>query len=167
MSGSTSDPGQGVHLQALAQLLHRARQLLWAQCQHTSQTWNIRCHLQLKWSVWALQCICLWLSIPHCQALKCSDFFHIWYLVYSCSKCAVKVCFLLLKREGKLTIHGDPLHPPLLQLLPEQLEVNLLLHVAREDVEVGLQVLLHVLRPGIRPSFDDKMKVQMIHFYCI
>ena len=60
-----------------------------------------------------------------------------------------------MRGEGKLTIHGDPLHPPLLQLLPELLEVDLLLHVAREDVEVGLQVILQVVRPGVRPSFDE------------
>ena len=53
-----------------------------------------------------------------------------------------------MRGEGKLTIHGDPLHPPLLQLLPELLEVDLLLHVAGEDIEVGLQVLLQVVRPG-------------------
>ena len=60
-----------------------------------------------------------------------------------------------MRGEGKLTIHGDPLHPPLLQLLPELLEVDLLHHVAGEDIEVSLQVLLQVVSPEIRPGFDE------------
>ena len=44
----------------------------------------------------------------------------------------------------KLTIHSHPLYPPVFDLLPKDLVVDLLLHEAREDFIVRLEIFLQV-----------------------
>ena len=44
----------------------------------------------------------------------------------------------------KLTIHSHPLYPPVFDLLPEDLEIDLLFHTAREDGIVRLEIFLQV-----------------------
>ena len=43
------------------------------------------------------------------------------------------------------TIHSHPLHPSLFHFLSEELVVNFLIHVAREDIIVSLEVFLKVV----------------------